>query len=542
MQARILIRSSLSRWPMYTTGFVGVLFLIGGVGLALVPNGLWFGVALAVVGLILLGIAFVLEANRVKQLMWLTLEPGKFTVTDNIGERHFNDDDIVSIALQMKENFSNGNHVSSTRHFRVWVVSQADRPELIEMKNTVKLGQNDAMLPFVDRVVAMLKKRAADDKLKNLSILGEGWEYTSEKLILSHPQTGESETPIADIVAVMYVDDKLKLWRRGDVEAFAGLPLDAANAHLLGVLLEEELRQRVEEKEIPIGQLGRIVFERKGNKSLANILLLVGIALALFGCISLLAYLNHWGKKKDEQALMMMPLIMLPASIVLFVSVYAIRKMLFRCHQFGVYKKSLMGEFQLLYSEVDAFSYSAVKNYHKGSYIGTTVTFSFFPRAEVTRPKIVYSTSVKNMDRALDELCDTVAEMIGSRIVQDVTSGKTVTWTDNLVFEPTALRYKPSGFFSRQPEQRMNYQQVGGHDLQDGTFSLFQRGKPKAVMTESSTARNFFPGLYALDVLLHLSKQAPNTTTTRNATPLAEVDKPADPFADDNRAYQGEPS
>ena len=38
MDSRILIRSHLSKWPAYLAGFIGVLFLAGGVALAAIQG------------------------------------------------------------------------------------------------------------------------------------------------------------------------------------------------------------------------------------------------------------------------------------------------------------------------------------------------------------------------------------------------------------------------------------------------------------------------------------------------------------------------
>ena len=122
MPDRILIRSTESRWPAFLLCGFGVAVIITGIIVGVAANNLWLALALGGIGLIMLFASFFVEAQRVRQLMWIILEPTRFTIIDNIGERSFNDDDIVSIALQYKDNFENGNRTSITRTFRVWVV------------------------------------------------------------------------------------------------------------------------------------------------------------------------------------------------------------------------------------------------------------------------------------------------------------------------------------------------------------------------------------------------------------------------------------
>lgn len=520
MENRILIRSSLSKWPAYLTGAFGVILIIGGIVIGTAANLVWLGMAAGLLGILLIFLAMFMEVNRVKKLMWVTLEPARFTVIDNVGERTFNDDDIVSIALQYKDNFENGNHTSTSRTFRVWVVAQGDRPEQIDMLGKFKIGQPDPLQSFIERIVALLKARADDDRLKNLSVLGEGWELTNKQLLLRHPKTGESETQLSDIAAVMAVEDKLKIWRQGEDEAFAAYPLDAANAHLLQVLLQEELARRPEEnKPAPTGQLGRIIFERKPKKTLAVFLLILGLLVGVLGLILISVLLAGAPAKRDMQAITIVSLVCLLGGALLCIFAWTTFKALFRCHEYGVYQRSALGEKKLLYSEVEAFTYSATRHYHNGAYIGTQLKLAFIPMKDLNKPKLVYSTSVKNVDSSLDQMRDEIAGMIGSRLYREVVAGKAVNWTDAMVLEPGQLRYTVPAIFSKNQPQTIPYQMISGHNVNQGSFSLFQRGKPKPFMTENISAKNFFPGYFAFLALIEGAKTLPKPTVVPDQLP-----------------------
>lgn len=525
MDNRILIRSSLSKWPSYLTGFLGICLIITGAVLGAVNPAIWLAFTAGLMGLLLIFIAMYMEVNRIKKLMWVTLEPGRFTVIDNVGERPFNDDDVVSVALQYKDNFDNGRHTSTSRTFRVWVVAQGDRPELIEMLGKFKIGEADPLKSFIERIVKLLKTRADDDRQKNQSILGEGWELTNKQLLLRHPKTGESETLLSEIAAIMDVEGKLKIWKQGEDEAFAQYPLDAANAHILQLLLQEELAKRPEDnKEPPAGQLGRVIFERKPRKSLIYLLLALGLLLLFLGIVMFASVSMGVQKKNDTQALIIVGIGLLCIGAGLCFYTLTLLKALFRCHEYGVYQRSFFGEKKLLYSEVEAFTYSATRHYHNGAYVGTNLKLSFLPMPNLGKPKLVYSTSVKNVDNSLDQMRDEIAGMIAGRLYREVQAGTPTKWTDALVLEPQQLRYTVPAMFGKNPPQTIPYQQITGHTVDQGTLSLFQRGKPKPFMTESISAKNFFPGYFALMALLQQAKQSPAAPAT--AAPLAE-DSPA---------------
>lgn len=511
MADRILIRSSEARWPAFMLGGFGIIVIIAGIIVGVVANNLWLALALGGIGLVMLFTSFFIEAKRIRDLMWITLEPNRFTVIDNIGERSFNDDDIVSISLQYKDNFENGNHTSTTRTFRIWIVSSADRPELIEMKSRIKVGEPDPLHGYITRVVKLLKERADNERLKNLSVLGEGWELTSRTLILRDPKKGDTETPLTEIVSCMNIEEKLKLWKRGEDDAFALVPLDAANAHLLHLFLEEELARRpeVENGEQPSGQLGRIIFERKPKSGIGITMLVVAAVLVLIVIIAV--GIVAGGNMRDTEPLIIMGIAFTVISLLLGLGAWVTFKSLFRCHQFGVYQRNIFGEKKLLFSEVDAFTYSATRHYHNGAYIGTHLKLAFVPNPELSKPKIVYKTTVKNVDSSLDQMRDEIAKMIGSRMYQEVKEGKSIKWNETLTLEPGQLQYIPAGFFGKNPPQKIDYHMISGQNLQQGTFSLFQRGKPKPIVSTGSTTQNFFPGYFAF---LALWEDARTQSTT----------------------------
>lgn len=521
MSDRILIRSSVSRWPAFLTGSVGVAFMIAGIIIAVGTDVHWAGYALGGVGLIMLFASFYIESQRISQLMWITLGPGNFTVTDNIGERSFNDDDIVSIALQYKDNFDNGNHTSTTRNFRVWVVASGDRPELIEMKGRIKVGEADPLVGFINRVVILLKTRADNELLKNQSVLGEGWELTSRQLNLRHTDKGELEVPLNTIAAAMNVEDKLKLWKHGEEEAFASIPLNAANAHLLQLMIEQELAKRpdTEKREQPTGQLGRILFERKPQRGIGLTTLIIAIVVAVIDIVIVALLIAGAVKRNDFDLMLGLSIGFAILSVVMLLLTWVTYKSLFRCHQFGVYLRGVTGEKKLLYSEVEAFTYSATKHYHNGAYIGTHLKLAFLPIKDLNKPKIVYKTTIKNADSSVDQLRDMISEMIGVRFVKEVMAGKSIEWTDALTLEPGLLRYRPYSLFGKNPPQTIPYSMISSHTLHQGTLSLFQRGKPKPFVTAGIASQNFFPGYVAFMMLWENARAHPH------AIPVAQLEE-----------------
>ncbi|HQR09225.1 MAG TPA: hypothetical protein PLN21_20555, partial [Gemmatales bacterium] len=260
----------------------------------------------------------------------------------------------------------------------------------------------------------------------------------------------------------------------------------------------------------PAGQLGRIIFERKPKKSTGVTLVVVAGILFLITAVMILGMFAPGGGPKDREPVTILGCVLAVISVVFVLVAWFSFKSLFRCHEYGVYQRGIMGEKKLLYSEVEAFTYSATRHYHNGAYIGTHLKLAFVPRVELTKPKVVYKTTVKNVDSSLDQMRDEIAKMIGSRMYREVKEGKSVKWNEALTLEPGLLRYIPSAFFGKKPPEAVAYQTISGHNLQQGTLSLFQRGKPKPIVSTGSTTRNFFPGYFAFLALWEDARANPS--------------------------------
>ncbi len=506
MENRILIRSSLARWPLITCCVIGILLIIIGVLFSLTKDMAAFAAVLIGVGVVTILGGIVYEANRKKKLMWLTLEPTRFTVIDNIGERTFADDDVVSMALQVKENFTNGNHTSTTRTFRIWVVAQGDQPELIPMVSTNKLAELPPLLPFIDRIVKLFRKRAEEDRLRNLSILGEGWELSSKQLTIRQ-QPNDLEIPLAEIVAVQPIDGKLKIWREGSDEAVANLPLDAANAHLLYLLMQDHLAVRPVAKEPPAGQLGHIVFEKRPPRLLFICFVVVAAIQFLISTALFIALVAEQGRNPDTTGILIGASVTLILGVLFVALAIVVKRSLFRCHAYGVYQRGISGENTLFFHELHEFTYSATRMYHNGSYIGTVVRLVFIPHAESGKKKISYGTNVKNADAALEHLRNQVSMQLAQKIVDRVLAGKTVPWTNQLILEPEGLRYTKITFFSKGEPTFIAYKDISYVTMHQETLSFHQSSRPKPFITEQASKKNFYPGYMALQALMAKAKQ-----------------------------------
>jgi hypothetical protein len=505
MSQPVLVRGSVANWPFVLLTLTAFLFLGMGVFAGVEQEAVLAGI-LSAVGLCLLILSPLLRHRQKRQRMWVQdLETG-FKVIDFIGERDFRDDQVLSSALVLKNNYSGGVFKSTTRQFRVWLTSPDPQPELLEMTNTIPLQESDPLADFIDRLNNRLYEQAKQDWAAGQPVLGECWALQGDRLTVKLNKA-ETVCTLAELTAVEVVEDHVCLWRQGQDEAFVRVPATTANAYLLNRLINEQLAQRPkqEDQPPPEGKLGRILFERKPNPSTPWLLLILAFICFGSGPVMILAGAGLAG----DEGLIFLGIGVIIVGGCLILGMFYAFKQLFRCHEYGVYQRGLfIGEKSLQYIDVASFTYSATRHYHNGAYVGTHIALTFEPVPEKQGQKISYTATVQNQDAALDELRDRIGRMIAARMAQRAANGRSVAWTPNLTFHPDGLEYRPSGWLGRKEPILIPYNAISGWNLEAGYFYLWETGKKKATVQEGVDQPNFFPGYYMLELLNQIS-QAP---------------------------------
>ncbi len=495
MKQPVLVRGSLATWPYIVLTIVAFL-LLAVAAFAGLDKAHEMAIFFGVVGVFLLILAPILRWRARRKQMWVEDQGDGFKVIDYVGEREFRDDQVLSSALLFKNNFSNGVFKSMTRTFRIWLTSLSTQPEMLEMTNTMKSGEEDPLAGFLKRLNDRLFEQAKQDMAANQTVLGERWSLDGDNLTLRMDKVAK-DCRLPEVSAIDIFEDHVCLWRQGQDEIFARIPAKTANAHLLYRVIGEHLEKRPKQPDQPPpeGSLGRILFERKASEGSPWVTL-----IAAFVCFGIAVMLIVKGM--NDQNLLLFGLVLLGVAGLLVLLMFHLLKKLFRCHEYGVYQRGLfMGERSLRYVEVASFTYSATRHYHNGAYMGTQTIMTFEPVPEKQGQRISYSANVHNQDSALDDLRDQISRMIAQRMAQRVSNGETVAWMNNLTFQPTGLEYRPSGFFGSKEPIFIPYGAISGWNLEAGTFYLWQKGKKKPTIQEGVGQANFFPGYYLLEML-----------------------------------------
>lgn len=494
MTEPVLVRGGVTR-TMVVFRVLAALIALCGVMVLLFGDST-LGVVLCVGGGGLWIVLEVVSAVQRARREWIEDTAEGFIHTDRHGERAFDDEHVVAIAFEQRKLFSNGVAKQIQRTCRLWTI---DEPRPLELLNKFPIVAADPLAELIRRLMERVRSELETSLKQKEPVEGESWWMDGDSFNAIIDRI-EVSTPISELTECAVFDNQMCLWRRGQDDAFAKFPAGSQNACLLPLLLAEQLKQESEKNDSNDGPgLGRILFERRAKKFTRVITAIISFVIGL-AAIGLLF-------DKDPGAKIVGVLLLVTAAGLLYASI-AMKRSVFRCQQRGVMKVSLFGERQLNFADTGSFTYSATRHYHNGAYVGTHINMKFEPLPESNTRPIAYNTSVQGEDASLEELRDFISRAIAGRMAGRLSAGKTVKWTSNLTFVEGGLEYRPGGFLGRKPAVTLPYSEYHGYGLDQGTFSIFRKGAKKAVMTESASAPNFFPGFYLLQLLLHIPSSA----------------------------------
>lgn len=254
-------------------------------------------------------------------------------------------------------------------------------------------------------------------------------------------------------------------------------------------------------------ELGPIEFELPASVWGKTIFLIIGV-----GCLILGGLVLSVDMVRNQAFYMLLAMFFLGGLAALGAGLYG-NDCVFRCHQHGLYLSALFSIKSMRFEDIEAVSYQSVRtvmiesNAFTEKVTGqfTTTTLTFESAAGV---RMVYKAGVtKESDQLLDTIRDRVCELLAARMLAQLKKGQIVDWTTNLRFTPKGLEYVPTGLLggSGQPVL-IPYKTIRYYMIKQDEFLLNVEGKNQAVVKQSASVRNFYPGLHLLERIKPLPK------------------------------------
>lgn len=431
------------------------------------------GLVFAVTGAALLagGVALYLRRQARRGLVILGSAGFAFTRGGRTSAVAFSD--IDSLWAYDKPLFSNG-----TPSGVEWRLEAAGRGGRLSIRAWSPGGAQDALAAAYGHVLAKTADAWQSRRRAGEALAGKGWRLDEGGLRLARTGTvALSELRFAEVY-----DGAACLWRGSEGEPFVKVPMTSANASLLLVLARRALPK---DGPADTSTLGRVLFSRAPSLGFTVFL---GLFVASLGGGALLGL----GEGAE-------PVVSATVAGVFGLGVLGVAAMVrrrFRCYERGVELRGLFGVRTLRYDDLVGYDHGAVRMYHNGAYVGTTVTFGFHPE---TGKVLTYNTRVQGSDADFDRLHEhitrVVADRLRDRIVRD---GLEVLWGKDARITRDALVFHAYKLIGKGPEARLPWSDQMSWTLAEGKFRLVAPTHVGAELRMAANARNFFPGLLLL--------------------------------------------
>lgn len=477
-RSAVLVLGELSGWVLLIRILGPLLAMVGIVVMVASEEGKVIGNVMFWGGAVISGVTEVTVFILQKRRVWVLDTGSGFTLYEPTGESTIADPDVFAVSLWDKSIYTNGEFKGILRNVRLWV---RNREEPIRMTYKITDKSPERVTELLQRHLDRLVEQGSELLSQGGEILGEGWALKQGGLRVEQGDN-QSLVPVEQIAALDILKDEVCIWKINEQVASIRFPIASRNSHLLVHLLAKQLPEDRDESLTSGEGLGRVMFEKPlGLKTQPWIALLI-LSVLLFPVIAFFSLLGAVAASAGIAGL---------STLFWWLD----RERCFRVCYNGVFLHGRTGEKQLRFDALESFTYSVTRNYYNGAYTGTTLSLTFVPLPSVEGNKITFNRTFKNEDTDFDNLRDHVSGIMAVRMGKELEETGRVPWTKDVTFCSEGLEYRPSGWLGKKQETLMlPWGQIANFNFQDGVLHIWQVGKNKSVIHESSSAPNLFPG------------------------------------------------
>lgn len=163
----------------------------------------------------------------------IDLENG-FAVEEKSGRREFRDEQVSNLRLSYERKYSEGHLKARERWFTIWVKNE---PKPFHCVDIVKVARTDKLDPLIQRLSQKFQSRLSALLKSGKSLPGAGFKLDQNSLTIGKAGK-ESVIPIAKLVTMDVIDEKLCVWKAGQDDPIFRLPFESKNVYPLSLALK----------------------------------------------------------------------------------------------------------------------------------------------------------------------------------------------------------------------------------------------------------------------------------------------------------------
>lgn len=168
-----------------------------------------------------------------------------------------------------------------------------------------------------------------------------------------------------------------------------------------------------------------------------------------------------------------------------------------RCYERGVCYSTLFRKRCYLYEELAAFTFGPQRTDDGQVVDSDDIEFVLEPHGAKRRDWVTFSDHVKANPTGMRLLRNAVARAMAPSLAERVASGGRLSWTSLLCFEGDRVIFD----FSQTPERSISVRDLEFIDFTTDTALIYIAGMRDPLMQLDMRVRNFYPGLFCLELL-----------------------------------------
>jgi hypothetical protein len=410
---------------------------------------------------------------------WLAIRRSRFRVTDvgtgfyiesAAGDRKVNDADVVGFASWERTSYREGRATGAKRS--ATLLTKAGETFDLSYRFKDEDPLEDKLARLAESVKAVTEQALAEGK----SIQGDGWRYGPVGLGFEDGE-GWKTIQVEDITAVEVTGRHLCVWTGADEDPVLRVPDSGVNVLFLADILRDLPRQ-----DTTLPGLGRCLFHCELGWPLWQVIggAILGLLLAAGGVLVIM--------NASEAGLYIVGGLMILGGLGLGGTAVSSGRHYLYCYENGVRVVGGSSRDDVVeFAELSWFSYSAVRRYVEGSYVGTKYELTLQP-VEGNRINVGLSSTTR--DVGFDEIRDRAADRLADRWCAGFEKGREQKWVGNTVLKAKGLSI-PKGEFLR-------YAELAKLTIEEGNFKILD-GEGDIILAGETSSPNFFAGVAAMN-------------------------------------------
>jgi len=374
--------------------------------------------------------------------------------------------EIDGISIQSVDLFSYG--IQYATGYKIYMHASG---KTILMNHLVTDDRKNPFLIFVNKLIQVL----ADQFEMKKHLRANDWVLDEQGL-----RWRSGNLPWTDVGYVDVVDRQICVWKSTDVYPCFKIDVASSQAVILNEILERHTKKHPQK--LSPESLGRFLFSRRTNKTIANITLALAVLFLASGLLLLFRGGNY--------LLLAFLLLFLGGPVSVYI-LFALRKT-FHFFQNGIIQEP--GHRVLFYDRCDSLMYDTNLQFINALYAFTRIRMDIQGSGTEMKVRIQCYGNDAEVDQARVES----SMKISQRLYQKVATQGEIKWGKWARIAQHEVHYLSTPLLGSNVRFTMPFTQSISYSIDSGKFYLFRAGEANPLFEMDCNEENFYPGLFLL--------------------------------------------